>query len=183
MSTVLRITRGLVASAATTLVIVLATLTAGVGPAGAAGALTVPQVPVARAAAQWLAGQLTPQGYIPSTTPGTAEYSETVSSLLALAASRVDLPLARAGLAYVEANVNAYVVTSEGGDGPGQLSLLILLAHAMGVDPTQFGGTNLVTRLLATEQTSGLNQGRLGPMPRWPTTTVIPTTRVWPSWR
>ena len=32
----------------------------------------------------------------------------------------------------------------------------------MGVDPTNFGGTNLVTRLLATEQTSGPDAGLFG---------------------
>ncbi len=32
----------------------------------------------------------------------------------------------------------------------------------MGVDPTNFGGTNLSTRLLATEQTSGPDAGLFG---------------------
>ena len=49
-----------------------------------------------------------------------------------------------------------------GPTGPGQLALLILDAHALGVDPTSFGGTNLVTRLLATEETSGKNAGLFG---------------------
>ena len=58
-------------------------------------------------------------------------------------------------LSYLEANVDAYV-TQVGADGPGQLALLILDAEAGGVNPTSFGGTNLVSRLLATEQPSGL---------------------------
>ncbi len=45
---------------------------------------------------------------------------------------------------------------------PGQLALLILDAHALGVDPTSFGGIDLVTSLLATEQTSGKNKGLFG---------------------
>ena len=40
--------------------------------------------------------------------------------------------------------------------------LLILDAHAMGVNPTNFGGTNLVARLQATEQTSGPDAGLFG---------------------
>jgi hypothetical protein len=131
-------------------------------PAGAAAASPIlPQVPAAQGAAQWVAAQLTPQGYIPTTTPGTANLSGTVASVLALAAANVDIPLARTGLTYLEQNVNAYV-TKESADGPGQLGNLILAAHALGADPTNFGGTNLVARLLATEQTSGSDNGRFG---------------------
>src|SRR6202041_2968453 len=65
------------------------------------------------------------------------------------------------GLSYMEANVNDYV-PQDGADGPGQLALLILDAHALGADPTSFGGTNLVARLLATEETSGKNAGLFG---------------------
>ena len=108
-----------------------------------------------------MASQLTSGGYIAGETPGTADYSETVNTLLALAAANVDLPRPRTGLAYMETNADAYIA-AEGSDGPGQLSLLILTAHALGADPTNFGGTNLVTRLLATEQTSGPNAGRFG---------------------
>ncbi len=61
----------------------------------------------------------------------------------------------------MEANANSYI-TVDSADGPGQLAALILDAHAMGVDPTNFGGTNLVTRLMATEQTSGPDAGLFG---------------------
>jgi hypothetical protein len=121
----------------------------------------LPQVPAAQAAAQWIAQQLTPQGYIPTSTPGSPNFSGTVASVLALAAANVDLPAARTALGYLEQNVDAYV-TKESSDGPGQLGNLILAAHALDVDPTSFGGTNLVTRLLATEQTSGPDTGRFG---------------------
>jgi hypothetical protein len=146
------------AAAAALLVTLVVPLTAPAGAGTTPAAL--PQVPAARAAAQWLTQKLTTGGYIPGSTPGTANYSETVNTLLALAAANVDLPLARTGLAYMEQHVSPYV-TVEGGDGPGQLSLLILAAHALGADPTNFGGTNLVSRLLATEQT-GTNAGRFG---------------------
>ena len=162
MSIAARFIKSAVASSVTALVSVVAVFGPSAGTAGASVPTTVPQVPVARAAAQWLAGQFTSQGVIPGATPGTVQYSETVSSLLALASANVDGSLARTGLGYMEAHADAYVVTTEGGDGPGQLSLLILAAHALGADPTNFGGTNLVTRLLATEQTSGANKGRFG---------------------
>jgi hypothetical protein len=160
--TVIRLFRGTtvtLSAAALALVGVVSSLSVGSSAGAATPAL--PQVSVAKTAAQWLAGQLSSGGFIPGTTPGTANYSETVNTLLALGAANVDLPLARTGLAYMEANANAYI-PAEGSDGPGQLSLLILTAHALGSDPTNFGGTNLVSRLLATEQTTGPDTGRFG---------------------
>jgi hypothetical protein len=143
--------------AASTAFVALAIAILGVPPVGAGSSPpspALPQVPVAIGAAQWLAGKLTPGGYIPGASPGTANYSETVNTLLALGAANVNLALARTGLAYMETNADAYI-TADGSDGPGQLSLLILTAHTLGADPRSFGGTNLVTRLLATEQPNG----------------------------
>ena len=68
---------------------------------------------------------------------------------------------AAAALNYTEANADSYIMV-DGADGPAQLAALILDAHALGVDPTNFGGTNLVARLLATEQTSGPDAGLFG---------------------
>jgi hypothetical protein len=157
MHTIIRTWRVLLATAsAAALALTLATTGLSPDVAGAGTpSPTLPQVPVAIGAAQWLAGQLTSGGYI------SGSVSETVNTLLALAAANVDLPLARTGLAYVEQNAASYIEV-DSADGPGQLSLLILMAHALGVDPTNFGGTNLVTRLLATEQTSGANAGLFG---------------------
>ena len=53
-------------------------------------------------------------------------------------------------------------MTVSGSDGPGQLALLILDAHALGVSPTSFGGTDLVARLLATQRTTGADAGLFG---------------------
>jgi hypothetical protein len=130
--------------------------------AGAASAPSLPQPFSAQAGATWLANQFTPQGFIPSQSdPGTADLSATANSILALASADSDPSTAASALSYLESNVNAYVM-QDGSDGPGQLALLILDAHALGVDPTSFGGTNLVTRLLATEETSGKNAGLFG---------------------
>jgi len=111
--------------------------------------------------AAWLASRLTPGGYLPSqTTPGQADIVATANTVLALA-SAGDLTTANRVLVYLEGHVDQYVVTS-GADGPGQLSLLILDAHALGVDPHSFGGTDLVARLLATQRTSGPDAGLFG---------------------
>jgi hypothetical protein len=122
----------------------------------------LPQLPAAQAAATWLADQLTPQGFIPNAEGSTQpSLSSMAQAVLALAAANVDLSGAARAVAYLESNVDAYV-TSGGVDGPAQLALLILDAEAVGVDPTSFGGTNLVSRLLATEQTSGVDAGLFG---------------------
>ncbi len=148
----------------------LATLLAGgaatalLGADTPAGASIPPgpiQVPAAQAAAQWLGGKLTPQGYITDTPGGPADLSATANTVLALAAANIDPAQAGTALSYLAANSSTYI-ESNGSDGPGQLALLILAAHAMGQSPTDFGGTNLVSRLLATEQTSGPNAGLFG---------------------
>ncbi len=104
----------------------------------------------------WLARQLTPAGYMPSsTTPGQPDLVATANTVLALASAGVDPLGAKNALDYLGSHLSQYV-TVNGSDGPGQLALLILDAHALGIDPRSFGGTDLVTRLLATEQPSGL---------------------------
>ncbi len=157
--------------AATTSVAALVALT-GVVPASMSGAATppvtaspparLPQIPIARQAAQWLADRFNPQGFIPAT-PGSnqPELSSTAQSVLALSAANQDLSVARSGLTYLQAHVDQYVMDS-GADGPGQLALLILDAEALGADPRSFGGTDLVARLLATEQKAGPDAGLFG---------------------
>jgi hypothetical protein len=114
---------------------------------------TFPQPAVAQASAQWLAAQLTPGGWMPNASDQPSA-SFTANTVLALVAAQVDPAGVRAALAYLESDVDAYV-TQNGADGPGQLALLILDAEAAGADPTHFGGTDLVARLLATEQPDG----------------------------
>ena len=121
-----------------------------------------PQPTSAQGGADWLAGQLTAGGYVPSTTtPGTADLSGTANAVLAMAAAGTDSGDAYTALSYLANNVDAYA-TSGGVDGPGQLALLILDAHALGENPYAFGGTNLVARLLATQQTTGPDAGLFG---------------------
>ena len=144
---------GLATVLASAAVIALAT------PAGAV-APTLPQTAVAQRSGV-ARGQLTPQGTIDDVTPGTPDLSATVQAVLSLGAAGVDLTGARAGLSYLKANSATYIAAN-GNDGPGQLANLILAAHVLGANPTNFGGTDLVARLLATEQTTGPNTGRFG---------------------
>ncbi len=136
-----------------------ATMTSWAPPASAATPPPqIPQFAAAQAAAKWITGQQAPDGSI------GGSLSFTANALLALAASGVDAPSTQAALTYLEANADAYIAAAPtaGSDGPGQLALLILDAHATGVDPTNFGGTNLVARLLATEQAAGPDAGLFG---------------------
>ena len=159
-------------------VLVIAAIPSG-APAGAVPP-TLPQATAALGAARWLAGQLTPQGTIDDVTPGTADLSATAQTVIALGATGVDLNGARAGLAYLKANSTNYI-SQQGSDGPGQLANLILAAHSLGANPTNFGGTDLVQRLLATEQTSPASTpAGSAPMPRTPTSTRAPSTKVLP---
>ncbi len=130
----------------------------GLGASTPPGAI---QVPAAQAAAQWLSAQLTPQGYVADTPGGPADLSATVNTVLALEAANADLAKAKLALSYVGSNVESYIEDS-GVDAPGNLALLILAVHALDQSPTSFGGTNLVARLLATEQTTGPNAGLFG---------------------
>ena len=93
--------------------------------------------------------------------PGQPTLSATANGMLALASANTDPGVTATALSYMEANVDAYV-SQNGADGPGQLALLILDAHALGADPNSFGGSDLVTRLLATQESTGKNAGLFG---------------------
>jgi hypothetical protein len=122
---------------------------------------TIPQVASATNGAVWLSQQLTSSGFIPmSGNPAQADLSGTANTVLALASAGDDTSATKA-FNYLAGHVNDYVSVN-GSDGPGQLALLILDAHALRVDPTSFGGSDLVTRLLATEQLSGPDAGLFG---------------------
>jgi hypothetical protein len=132
-----------------------ATMTSFAAPTGAATVPPqIPQFAAAQSAAAWIVGQQAASGEI----GGSA--SNTANAIQGLVAARATTA-AQAALSYMEANADSYI-TVDSADGPGRLAVLILDAHAMGVDPTNFAGTNLVTRLLATEQTSGPDAGLFG---------------------
>jgi hypothetical protein len=112
--------------------------------------------PPAFEAAYWLAAQVTPGGYLESPwAPGTADVSTTEQAVLALAAVGVGAEQLTAMEDYLEANVTD-AMQSAGVDSPQRIGLLILGAIATGRTPTNFGGVDLVARLNATLQPSGL---------------------------
>jgi hypothetical protein len=154
--------RRIVASAVLAAALALAALV----PSGTAGAATPPSVPQPTAtasAAAWLAAQVQPDGSIPSTTTkGTPDLTATANAVLALASAGPAYDAtASAALTFMEGHVSSYVADG-GSDGPGQLALLILDAHALGVSTATFGGTDLVARLLATQQTTAPDIGLFG---------------------
>jgi hypothetical protein len=127
-----------------------------------ASAATFPLPTAASQGASWLAGQLNASGYVPSaTTPGTADLSATANTVLALASANADPTGTTAAISYLESHVSAYIAQN-GNDGPGQLALLILDAHALGINPHSFGGIDLVQHLLNTEQKTGADTGMFG---------------------
>ncbi len=137
-------------------------LAASPADAAAAPALSLPQVAAAQAGASWLDGRLTPAGYVPSSTsPGQVDFDATANVVFALASAGGYRTDALGALAYLQGHVGDYV-TASGSDGPGQLALLILDAEALGSNPRSFGGTDLVARLLATQQTTGSDTGLFG---------------------
>ena len=115
----------------------------------------------AQLGAGWLAGQLTPGGYLLSaTSPGQPDLVATANAVLALASAGLRAPASRA-LAYLEGHIDQYVVTG-GADGPGQLALLDpRRARARRRSRPTFGGTDLVSRLLATQRTLGARRRAL----------------------
>src|SRR5450631_1999471 len=74
---------------------------------------TFPQTASAQQGATWLARQLTPSGYLLSTTsPGQPDLVATANVVLALASAGVDRRGAEAALIYLESHVGAYVTVS-----------------------------------------------------------------------
>jgi LPXTG-motif cell wall-anchored protein len=109
-------------------------------------------------AAAWLAHQVNDAGFIPqAANPANANLSVTAQAVPALASAGVGKQHIDALLAYLGQHVDDFV-TSAGADDAGSLAYLILAAKAGGADPTVFGTppTNLVTRLVATQQSNGL---------------------------
>lgn len=99
-------------------------------------------------AARWLAAQLDAEGWIPDAMDNPSA-GQTAAAALAFAANGVQGDEFDAAVSWLEAHVDDYVA-SFGDDSPGALGNLILIADAAGIDPTSFGGVNLVARLTAT---------------------------------
>ena len=103
---------------------------------------------VARNGAAYLADAMSKAGHLVSALPGATpqpDYGNTADAVVALAAQGWT-EQARKPYAWLEAHAAPWAQQS----GPAAYAELILAAHAMGADPRDFGGTNLVTALNAT---------------------------------
>jgi hypothetical protein len=108
-------------------------------------------------AAAWAVGQfgaddLIAASFDPSLDdPGGTAYA--ASNLMATGSGRAQ---ARAAVDALAGRVDDYVVDAGGDDLPGSLARLIIAVESVGRNPRAFGGTDLVARLEATIQPSGL---------------------------
>jgi hypothetical protein len=134
--------RGLRAVTATVLAgaLALGSVTVGAAPPSA-------DPPVAATyGAAWLADQVAADG---SVSGGFDPLGDAGNTALALAAAGVEADAFERAVGYVVANAEAYVAPF-GTDDPGRLGRALLLAEVAGIDPSAFGGIDLVARLEAT---------------------------------
>jgi hypothetical protein len=123
-----------------------------ISPAAAAPPSTPNQ-----SAASWLGAQVNTDGALEGFTPGVA----TLQGIIGLAAAGAEGPTAQRMLDAVNGDIDA-AVAPFGDDDPGRLSLAILANVALGEDPTDVGGVDLVTRLQATRRAAAPDIGLYG---------------------
>jgi hypothetical protein len=155
------------AIAAAAVAVATATTTVGLVSASATAA-TVRTTSSAKAAAGWLAGQLTgPHHDHYAVTFGGKAYpdaGETIDGLLGMDAAKVSQRAAARVTKWLQANAKDYATgsgTTPNSYYPGALAKLLLAAEAQHADVHDFGGINLVRALRKTEQPDGayLNTG------------------------
>lgn len=103
---------------------------------------------VADNAAAYLAHAVAGSGHLKSALPGAEDqpdYGNTADTVVALAADGWNAQ-AKKPYAWLEKNAAGWA----GQSGPAAYAQLILAAHAVGADPRDFGGTDLVRSLAAT---------------------------------
>lgn len=135
-------------------VVLASTLIAGAGVAGSAS--SSPATTVRQDAIAWLTPKVTPEGALISSYTNAPDPSLTAQAALGLAGAGADPAVVHRMTGWLEGHVAAFVAPGGSVDSPGALSWLILVARATGVDPTEFGGVDLVSRLLATQRPDGL---------------------------
>ncbi|MEU0965128.1 prenyltransferase/squalene oxidase repeat-containing protein [Streptomyces sp. NPDC005917] len=109
---------------------------------------TLTRAQVARNGARYLGDAMSPKGYLVSTLAGAKpqpDYGNTADAVVAMAAQGWT-KAAKKPYAWLETHAAQWARQS----GPAAYAELIFAAHAMGADPRDFGGTNLVTALDAT---------------------------------
>lgn len=140
----------------------LATALPALSTSGAAAPTSNPET-AGQYAAGWLARQL--DAGIPMQSFGSGDWGVTLDAAISLAATETGATQLDAVWAALVAARETVINPFGTGDQPGRLARIILLAHAIGEDPTAVGtgpGNDLVARLLATETTSGPDEGLFG---------------------
>jgi hypothetical protein len=111
-------------------------------------AATTPQE-AADLGATWVADHLTADGYLDSGF-GSVDFANTAYAILGFAASGTNGTAMAKALAYFASHLSAATQKS-GADDPGSLGLTALAAFAGGLDPTDFGNSDLITRIEALQ--------------------------------
>jgi hypothetical protein len=113
-------------------------------------AVAVPCANTARAkAVSYLATALRPSGVLPSAFGSGPDYSTTATATLGLVGAGQGRAAVTRAAQALQANAAGYVGTGAAAN-PGNAGLLLLVADAVGVKPTSFGGVNLVATLSST---------------------------------
>lgn len=129
-------------------------------PAGVAAADPQPPTTVpTEAAGGWLARQLIDGERMETVFDGVAypDYGLTADVVLGLDAAKVGADRAAAATAWLAepANLAGYVGDGTADSYAGSLAKLALVAEVRGLDPTSFGGVDLIARLTALKAESG----------------------------
>ncbi len=141
------------------LVAMLLTVTAMLGLSANPGAAAAPGgsdgLVNAQFAAQWLLTQFEPEGYVGGPEDSAATYASTAQATLSLIASFQGEDTVQAAVAWLEAGAAARVPV-DGSADPGLIGYLLMVSYSVGIDPTDFGGVDLIAALDATLTDSGL---------------------------
>jgi len=107
----------------------------------------------AEAGAGWIASKLVGGNHLEVTFSGSSfpDYGLTADAIFAFDAAGVAQDAASHATDYLEANVGSYVGDGTTESYAGALAKLVNVAAAQGVDPTSFGGRDLVAELTALE--------------------------------
>jgi hypothetical protein len=118
----------------------------------------------AQRGAQWLANQIKANhGFVKSF--GAADNTGTAYAVIGMRAAGVDKGASDMAINYLRTKIGTQIQLG-GSDSAGALAEYIMAAVADSTDPRHFGGTgaqnNLVSRLIATQRTSGRDAGLFG---------------------
>jgi len=111
--------------------------------------------------ARWLAAQLTPEGYVEGLFAPGPDSDATRDVAFTLAATGLEREAFESALGWLTANVEEVIAPEGEDEEAGTIGYLIMLAGAVGEDPRDFGGVDLIARLEASYGT--YEDGLYGP--------------------